>query len=133
VQVVTAWNGMAISALALAGRALCVEQPSATRCFPVEGRAASEYLAEAARVIAFARAYLCDTDSGRLRRSFCRGTSAVYGFSSDYVYLIAGAHGCKQSLLTCRPAAFAVSDGSSDHRRRTRRTHSQCMPLCQHS
>ena len=48
----TAWNGMAISAYALASRALTQEQPSATRCFPVEGRPPQEYLQAALKVSA---------------------------------------------------------------------------------
>ena len=50
----TAWNGMAISAYALASRALTQEQPPATRCFPVDGRPPKEYLQAALKVTACA-------------------------------------------------------------------------------
>ena len=46
VQIVTAWNGLAIGALARASRVLASEpdQPP-NKLFPVEGRPAAEYLA----------------------------------------------------------------------------------------
>lgn len=48
-QVVTAWNGMTISAFANASRVLAAEQPLAR--FPIDGRPAADYLdaAEKAR------------------------------------------------------------------------------------
>lgn len=49
-QVVTAWNGMAISAYAQAARALAHEQPPARRLFPVEARPRREYLLAAQKV-----------------------------------------------------------------------------------
>ena len=47
-QVVTAWNGMTIGALANAGRVL--EGSPSQRLFPVEGRPARDYLAGALEV-----------------------------------------------------------------------------------
>ena len=45
-QVVTAWNGLAIGALARASRVLASEPDQAPKkLFPVEGRPAAEYLA----------------------------------------------------------------------------------------
>ena len=38
----------------------------------------------------FARAHLYDEASGRLRRAFMRGPSAVQAFADDYAYLISG-------------------------------------------
>lgn len=49
-QVVAAWNGMSISAFALAGRALQSENPPAAPSFPVEGRDPAQYLQAAVRV-----------------------------------------------------------------------------------
>lgn len=49
-QVVAAWNGMSISAFALAGRALQSETPPASPSFPVEGRDPAQYLQAAVRV-----------------------------------------------------------------------------------
>ncbi len=50
VQVVTAWNGMAIGAFAKASRILEHERPAAQRCFPIEGCSPSDYLAAATQV-----------------------------------------------------------------------------------
>ena len=38
----------------------------------------------------FVRAHLFDEATGRLRRAFMRGPSAVQGFADDYAFLIAG-------------------------------------------
>lgn len=49
-QIVSAWQGMAISAFATAARVLPHEQPPAAREFPVEGRNPQEYLQAALKV-----------------------------------------------------------------------------------
>jgi len=49
-QIVSAWQGMTISAFATAARVLPHEQPPATRQFPVEGRDPKEYLQAALKV-----------------------------------------------------------------------------------
>lgn len=51
-QVVTAWNGMAISAFANAARVLSAPGAQAQRRFPVEGRPAADYLEAAQKVLA---------------------------------------------------------------------------------
>ncbi|GIL83536.1 hypothetical protein Vretimale_10352 [Volvox reticuliferus] len=92
-KVVTAWNGMAIGAFALASRALASE-PQVERLFPSEGRPPGAYLHAAQRVASFVRHHLWDPaaggGAGRLRRSFCKGPSAVQGFADDYSALISG-------------------------------------------
>jgi hypothetical protein len=50
-QVVTAWNGLAISAYANASRVLASEHAQAEPRFPVEGRPASDYLQAAQKVL----------------------------------------------------------------------------------
>ena len=50
VQIVTAWNGFAIGALAAASRALKSEDPPLGRLFPVEGRDPADYRQAAVKV-----------------------------------------------------------------------------------
>ncbi|EFN56229.1 hypothetical protein CHLNCDRAFT_145019 [Chlorella variabilis] len=88
--IVAAWNGMAISAYALASRILPHEQPPAARCFPVEGRPPGDYLQAALQAAAFVRQHLWDGETGRLRRCFTTGPSAVEGFADDYAWMVAG-------------------------------------------
>ncbi|WIA34616.1 hypothetical protein OEZ86_012935 [Tetradesmus obliquus] len=89
-KVVTAWNGQAISAYALASRILPAQQPQPQPCFPVEGCAPEVYLAAAVAAAEFVKQQLWDESKGRLRRAFCKAPSAVEGFSDDYALLIAG-------------------------------------------
>lgn len=53
VQIVAAWNGMALSAFAVAGRALSAQSQSSRRLFPVEGCSPAEYLAVAQKVTCY--------------------------------------------------------------------------------
>lgn len=52
-QVVSGWNGMAISALALASRILSSEDPPVEACFPVDGVSPNVYLEAAQKVFEF--------------------------------------------------------------------------------
>ncbi|EFJ48164.1 hypothetical protein VOLCADRAFT_81232 [Volvox carteri f. nagariensis] len=92
-KIVTAWNGMGIGAFAVASRVLASEQ-QVERLFPSEGRAPAAYLDAAVRVAAFVREHLWDPAAGggvgRLRRSYCKGPSAVAGFADDYSALVSG-------------------------------------------
>eukprot|EP00884_Botryococcus_braunii_P010010 jgi/Botrbrau1/1900/Bobra.0005s0016.2 len=89
-KVVTAWNGMSISAFALAGRVVQGEEAPARPHFPVMGREPSDYLQAAIRIAEFVEAKLWDREAKRLRRSFCRGPSAVQGFADDYAFMVQG-------------------------------------------
>ena len=73
-KIVTAWNGLMISALARAGSAL----------------GHPEYVQQARRCAGFIRQHLYDADSGILRRSYREGAAAVEGFAEDYAFLIQG-------------------------------------------
>jgi len=87
-KIITAWNGLMISALAQAAQTLrhrSIEQGSAEDEF-----SAQAYLAAAQRAAHFLRLNLFDQSSGLLYRSF-RGTRApVEAFAEDYAYLIQG-------------------------------------------
>ena len=95
-QVVTAWNGLAISAFALASRSLAspprdaataapaTSSSSSSSCpssalFPADGVPPATYLRAAQSAAAFLRRELFDEASGTLRRSYCRGPSGVMG------------------------------------------------------
>jgi uncharacterized protein YyaL (SSP411 family) len=73
-KVITAWNGLMISAYARAYRGL--------------GRAAD--IDSAVRAAVFIRTQLWDSAAGRLYRNFRGGRSAIQGFCADYAYLIQG-------------------------------------------
>ncbi len=73
-KIVTAWNGLAISALARAAQVL--DDPA--------------WREAAVRTARFLRTNLWDAVTGRLRRSWCAGRSEVSGFAEDYACLIAG-------------------------------------------
>ncbi|MEW5301111.1 MAG: hypothetical protein WDW36_003991 [Sanguina aurantia] len=88
-KIITAWNGLAISALASASRVLTQQQQRPPR-FPVDSVDPSLYLDAAAAAAAFVRTHLWDPDAQQLLRSYCSGPSVVEGFAEDYAYLIAG-------------------------------------------
>ncbi len=85
-KILTAWNGLMISALAKAGAAL--QEPT--------------YLAAAAKAALFIENHL--TRDGGLLRSWRDGASDIPGFAEDYAFLIQGS-----STSTRRPWR---SDGS---------------------
>jgi uncharacterized protein YyaL (SSP411 family) len=89
-KVVTAWNGIAISAFANASRILASERAQTEPQFPVDGRPASDYLQAAQKAAHFVRDKLWDPEASRLRRSFRLGPSAAAGYADDYAYLISG-------------------------------------------
>ena len=72
-KIITAWNGMAISAMAKAGAVLQI----------------SRYIDKAREIAHFGLDKLRQTD-GRLLRSFRDGPSPVAGFLEDYSYFISG-------------------------------------------
>jgi uncharacterized protein YyaL (SSP411 family) len=73
-KIVTAWNGLMISAFA--------------RAYRVLGDAA--YLAAACRAADFIQSHLYQPDGGTLLRSYRDGPAAVAGFAEDYAFLIQG-------------------------------------------
>ncbi len=73
-KIITAWNGLMISAFARAGGVLGDEK----------------YLAAATCAAEFIRAELWDENTQSLRRHFKDGASDVPGFAEDYAYLVRG-------------------------------------------
>ena len=84
-KIITAWNGLMISALARGAQVL--------------GEPAR--LAAAARAAEFIRGELYDAESGLLYRSWREGRSDIPGFAEDYAYLI-------QGLLDLYEAGFDI-------------------------
>jgi uncharacterized protein len=84
-KVVTAWNGLMISALARAAEVL--DDPA--------------YLEAANKAADFVRQELYRADTNTLLRSYREGASEVNGFASDYAFLI-------QALLDLYEASFDV-------------------------
>lgn len=89
-KILTAWNGMALGALATAGRVLSSEDPPLEKLFPVEGRDPMEYIHAAKTAAECIRKNLYDQSTGQLRRAYMNGPSNVPGFSDDYAWCIAG-------------------------------------------
>ena len=73
-KIVTAWNGLMISAFARASRVL--DDPA--------------YLDDARRAADFLRQHLYRPDDGILLRSYREGPASVEGFADDYAFLIQG-------------------------------------------
>ncbi len=84
-KIVTAWNGMMISALARAGQAL--DEP--------------RYLGSAQVTAKFLETHLYDSKNGKLWRSYRAGSPSVDGFLDDYTDLTSG-------LLDLYQAGFDV-------------------------
>ncbi len=72
-KIITAWNGLMISAFARGAQVL--DDPA--------------YLASAQRAAQFIREHLCTKD-GQLLRNYRQGASEVTGFAEDYAFLIQG-------------------------------------------
>jgi len=73
-KILAAWNGLAISALAVAGRVLGEER----------------YLDAAVRAAEFLGLRMREATTGRLARSFCDGQLGVAGFLDDHAFVAAG-------------------------------------------
>jgi uncharacterized protein len=73
-KILAAWNGLALSALAYAGRVLGDER----------------YLQHARRVADFLTRTMRIPETGRLARSLCEGRRGTAGFLSDYAFVAAG-------------------------------------------
>ena len=82
-KILTAWNGLMISALAK-GYAILGEK---------------KYLHAAERAVSFLLSTMYDPKSGRLLRRFCEGEAAVPAFLDDYAFLV-------QSLIDLFEAGF---------------------------
>ncbi len=85
-KVITAWNGLMISALAKASQVL--EEP--------------KYLAAAVEVSSFLKMSMYDPATGRLKRRFREGSAGVDGFVEDYAFLT-------QGLLDLYEASFNIA------------------------
>ncbi len=99
-KIITAWNGLMISALARGARVLDVGAdlgpPSAA------GRSKLRpYLDQATRAAEFIERELHDPATGTLYRSWREGRSDIAGFAEDYAYLI-------QGLLDLYEAGFEI-------------------------
>ncbi len=92
-KIVTAWNGMIISALARASQAL--DEP--------------RYLERAQVTAKFIEAHLCDSQTGKLWRSYRSGSPGVEGFLDDYTDLIAGLLDLYQAGFDVHWLTWAVS------------------------
>jgi uncharacterized protein YyaL (SSP411 family) len=92
-KIITAWNGMMISALARASQAL--DEP--------------RYLKRAEATAQFLRANLYDSKTGKLWRSYRAGAPSVEGFLDDYTDLIAGLLDLYQAGFDVRWLTWAVS------------------------
>jgi uncharacterized protein YyaL (SSP411 family) len=84
-KILTAWNGLMISALAKGSQVL----------------GERGYLDQAVRAAEFLRRALYDEQGGMLYRSYCNGRSDIPGFAEDYACLI-------QGLLDLYEASFEI-------------------------
>ncbi len=96
-KVITAWNGLMISALAKAHQILGDEKIGDD----TTGDIRSTYLALATRAAEFIERELFDAKRGVLYRSWRDGRSEIEGFAEDYAYLI-------QALLDLYEAGFDI-------------------------
>jgi hypothetical protein len=92
-KIITAWNGMMISALARASQSL--NEP--------------RYLEHAQATAEFLEANLYDSKTGKLWRSYRASSASVDGFLDDYTDLIAGLLDLYQAGFDVRWLSWAVS------------------------
>jgi len=99
-KVITAWNGLMISALAK-GHQVLGDAPPPARSDRGEGAAAPVYLRAATRAAEFIEQELYDETTNTLYRCWREGRSDIQGFAEDYAYLI-------QGLLDLYEAGFEI-------------------------
>jgi len=92
-KIITAWNGLMISAFARAGQIFDEV----------------EYTRAAERAAAFIQANLFDKDSGRLVRSYRGGIKDAQGFAEDYAFLIQGLLDLYETDFDVRWLAWAIT------------------------
>ena len=98
-KIITAWNGLMISAYARAGAVL----------------GESAYLDAARSAAAFARTALYDEKAKILYRSYREGRSAIAGFADDYAFLIQGVLDLYEVTLDADWLRFAIElQGTQD-------------------
>jgi hypothetical protein len=91
-KVVTAWNGLMISAFARAAQVLGEES----------------YAVAATRAAEFLQARLFDSATGRLARSYAAGRRDENGFAADYAFLIQGLIDLYETTFDVRWLGWAV-------------------------
>jgi len=91
-KVLTAWNGLLISALARATQVL--EEP--------------EYLRAAEGAAGFIHSKLYQAQTGRLKRRYRAGQTAVHGFLDDYAFLIHGLLDLYESSFDVKWLSWAI-------------------------
>ncbi len=91
-KVLTAWNGLMISALARASQVL--DDP--------------RYLAAAEQAAGFIQSKLYDARAGRLKRRYRAGEVAIDGFLDDYAFLIQGLLDLCETSFDFRWLAWAI-------------------------
>jgi uncharacterized protein YyaL (SSP411 family) len=101
VKVLTAWNGLMISALARASQAL--DEP--------------RYLAAAEQSAGFIQSKLYDPRAGRLKRRYRAGEVAIDGFLDDYAFLIQGLLDLSETSFDFRWLAWAIDLQSQQDQR----------------
>ncbi len=105
-KIITAWNGLMISALAKGHQILGSKADEGRDGPPGRPRetarpAVAPYLKAATRAAEFIQGELHDAATGTLYRSWREGRSAIEGFTEDYAYLI-------QGLLDLYEAGFEI-------------------------
>jgi len=91
-KVLTAWNGLMISALARASQVL--EEP--------------RYLTAAESAARFVQVELYDSEKGHLRRRYRAGETAVDGFLDDYAFLVQGLIDLYEASFDVRWLSWAI-------------------------